>query len=97
MSVSPRFAWKREKGVLLYFLTHTRADGTIPSEDSILSKEAHMGIREVTYTAIAVRIAAAFFLGGIIGLGTLVCALGLGPFIQFFNVHISRKLCGYEE
>ena len=68
MSVSPRFAWKRENGVLLYFLTHTRTDGTIPSEDSILSKEAHMGIREVTYAAIAVRIAAAFFLGGIIGM-----------------------------
>lgn len=36
----------------------------------------------------------ACLLGGIVGAGTLVCALGLGPFIQFFNVHVSRKLCG---
>lgn len=38
--------------------------------------------------------AAALLLGGIVGLGTLVCALGLGPFIAFFNRHISQKLCG---
>lgn len=32
-----------------------------------------------------------FLLGGLIGLGTLVCAFGLGPFISFFDVHFSRK------
>ena len=37
---------------------------------------------------------AAFLLGGIVGLGTLVCALGLGPFIAFFNRHVSQTLCG---
>lgn len=36
----------------------------------------------------------AFALGGLIGLGTLVCALGLGPFIAFFNRHVSEKLLG---
>lgn len=30
--------------------------------------------------------------GGLAGIGTLVCALGLGPFIQFFNHFISEKL-----
>lgn len=35
----------------------------------------------------------AFLLGGLIGLGTLVCALGLGPFIAFFNKSVSEKLC----
>ncbi len=39
-------------------------------------------------------VASAFALGGVIGLGTLVCAFGMGPFISFFDVHISRKLCG---
>lgn len=34
-----------------------------------------------------------FTLGGLIGPGTLVCALGLGPFIVFFNHHVSEKLC----
>lgn len=32
--------------------------------------------------------------GGIIGLGTLVSAFGLGPFIHFFNIHVSEKLVG---
>lgn len=35
----------------------------------------------------------AFVLGGLVGLGTLVCALGLGPFIVFFNHHVSEKIC----
>lgn len=30
--------------------------------------------------------------GGIIGLGTLLSAFGLGPFIHFFNIHITEKL-----
>lgn len=33
-----------------------------------------------------------FLAGGIVGLGTLVSALGLGPVINFFNVHFTRKL-----
>lgn len=38
----------------------------------------------------------AFLLGGIVGLGTLICALGLGPFITFFNKLCVRKMCGVE-
>lgn len=38
--------------------------------------------------------AAAYLLGGIVGLGTLVCALGLGPFIAFFTKYAAKKLCG---
>ncbi|MHA7965365.1 YczE/YyaS/YitT family protein [Paenibacillus sp. CAU 1782] len=33
-----------------------------------------------------------FLAGGIVGLGTLVCALALGPIIQFFDVHFTKKL-----
>lgn len=33
-----------------------------------------------------------FLAGGIVGLGTLVSALGFGPVINFFNVHISDKI-----
>lgn len=36
-------------------------------------------------------------LGGIVGLGTLFCALGLGPFIHFFNRTVSEKLCGVQK
>ncbi len=39
----------------------------------------------------------AFVFGGIVGIGTLVCALGLGPFISFFDRHISRRLCGVDK
>ncbi|MBE6908958.1 MAG: hypothetical protein E7474_05050 [Ruminococcaceae bacterium] len=34
----------------------------------------------------------AFALGGIIGAGTLVCTVGLGPFIQFFSKHVAIPL-----
>ena len=36
----------------------------------------------------------AFALGGLIGLGTLVCALGLGPFITIFTNHAAKQLIG---
>ncbi len=39
----------------------------------------------------------AWLLGGIIGLGTLVCALGLGPFITFFTGRVAKPLLKYEE
>ena len=32
----------------------------------------------------------AYLLGGIVGIGTVVCAFGLGPFVQFFSKHIAR-------
>lgn len=35
-----------------------------------------------------------FLAGGIVGLGTLVSAFGLGPFISFFNEHFSKKIVG---
>lgn len=34
--------------------------------------------------------------GGVVGLGTLVCALGFGPFIAFFTRHVSRRLAGMD-
>jgi len=39
----------------------------------------------------------AFLLGGIVGIGTLICAIGLGPFITFFNKNISEKICDKKE
>ncbi len=38
-----------------------------------------------------------FISGGIVGLGTLVSAFGLGPIIDFFNKHLTRKLLKGEE
>ena len=59
--------------------------------------------------AFALAVAAALLLWRFAGIGIVectyiavpamfpVCALGLGPFIHFFNKHISEKLCGYPE
>ena len=33
-----------------------------------------------------------YVFGGIIGIGTVFSAFGFGPFIQFFNTHVSQKL-----
>ena len=33
---------------------------------------------------------------GILGIGSFICALGMGPIVHFFNTKVSRKLCGYE-
>ena len=33
---------------------------------------------------------------GLIGIGSLVCALGIGPVVHFFNIKVSQRLCGYE-
>lgn len=37
----------------------------------------------------------AYLPGGLIGLGTLICAFGLGPFVQFFTKHFSEKVLRY--
>ena len=34
----------------------------------------------------------AFLLGGLIGLGTLVCALALGPFVAFFTRYAAEAM-----
>lgn len=44
----------------------------------------------ITDDAIAAIIC--YLTGGIVGLGTLISAFGLGPFIHFFNRHFSGKL-----
>lgn len=38
-----------------------------------------------------------FLAGGIVGLGTLLSAFGLGPFVHFFDEHFSKKLIGAVE
>ena len=37
-----------------------------------------------------------WLLGGLVGLGTLLCAFCLGPFIQFFDGRFSRKVLQYQ-
>lgn len=38
--------------------------------------------------------AVCFALGGIVNIGTAVCAFGLGPFIHFFDKNVSEKVLG---
>ena len=37
-----------------------------------------------------------WLLGGLVGLGTLICASRLGPFIQFFDRTFSQKVLQYK-
>ena len=36
-----------------------------------------------------------FLTGGLVGIGTLISAFGLGPVVHFFDTHVSEKLIGY--
>lgn len=53
----------------------------------------YFGCRVFTDTLCAVI---TFLLGGLVGLGTLICAFGLGPFVQFFNGAISERVLKYK-
>lgn len=35
-----------------------------------------------------------YLAGGLVGVGTIVAAFGFGPFIHFFNIHVTEKLLG---
>ena len=39
-----------------------------------------------------ISVLTAWLLGGIVGIGTLICAFGLGPFVQYFSNHLARPL-----
>lgn len=54
----------------------------------------HSPISAAAFYGYAVRIAG-FLLGGLLGLGTLICAFCLGPLIQFFNTHVSENVLQY--
>ena len=58
-----------------------------------ISTVPYFGCRVFTDALCAVL---AFLLGGLIGLGTLICAFGLGPFVQFFTRHFSEKVLRYK-
>lgn len=44
----------------------------------------------ITFDALCALIA--YMAGGLIGLGTLICAFGLGPVVSFFNKTVSERL-----
>ncbi len=53
----------------------------------------YVGCRVLTDT---VSVLLCMLLGGVIGVGTLICAVGLGPVIAFFNRAVSRRLTGVD-
>jgi uncharacterized membrane protein YczE len=62
-----------------------------------LSLIMHERCPKITYfwhriTTDAICALVCFLFGGIIGLGTLVSAFGLGPFVQFFTIHVANRL-----
>ena len=72
--------------------------GVAPYDSLALALQDHLhkpyfGCRVFTDALCAVI---TFLLGGLVGIGTLVCAFGLGPFIQFFNGAFSEKILQYK-
>ena len=72
--------------------------GVAPYDSLALALQDHLhkpyfGCRVFTDALCAVI---TFLLGGLVGIGTLVCAFGLGPFIQFFNGLVSERVLQYK-
>lgn len=75
---------------------YQQSDVGVAPYDS-LSLMLHERCRKISYFwcrifTDALAAATCWLAGGIVGLGTLVSAFGLGPFIQFFNVHFTRRI-----
>lgn len=68
--------------------------GIAPYDSLALMLRDHFPVKyfwcRICTDCICVIVCLAF--GGLAGIGTLVCSLGLGPFIHFFNIHVSEKL-----
>ena len=67
-----------------------------------LHQTSDLGVAPYDYLALGLRLFTdtlcallAFLLGGLLGLGTLICAFCLGPLIQFFNTHVSENVLQY--
>ncbi len=58
----------------------------------ILSRKSRLSYLRCRMLTDSLCALAAFLLGGLIGVGTLVCAVGLGPFITFFSKKVARRL-----
>ena len=39
----------------------------------------------------------AYFVGGLVGIGTVIAAFGLGPIVHFFNIYVTDKLLKTEK
>ena len=79
-------------GVSMY---QTADVGVAPWDSlSLILIKRHHKLPYFGYRIIGDAIAAlvCWFAGGIVGIGTAVCAFGLGPFISFFDTHFSKKL-----
>lgn len=78
-------------GLSLY---QTASAGVAPFDSLSLIVNDRLGIpyfwARIFFDAIAAL--SAYFAGGLIGLGTLVCAFGLGPVVSFFNRTITERL-----
>lgn len=58
----------------------------------ILSRKSGQSYFRCRMLTDSLCVLATFLLGGLLGLGTLVCAVGLGPFISFFSKNVVRRL-----
>ena len=74
-------------GVSMY----QRPDVGVSPYDS-LSLIMDKKIPKISYCALV-----AYFAGGLVGIGTVIAAFGLGPIVHFFNIHVTDKLLQTEK
>ena len=83
-------------GAALY---QTSNEGIAPYDSIAIILSEHLPIHYFWCRMITDSLCAlgAFFLGGPLGIGTLVCAFGLGPCIVFFTRYVARPLLGIKK
>lgn len=76
--------------------TYQTADAGIAPYDAlslIISEKTKIPYFWCRMTTDGICALVCFLTGGIVGVGMLMCAFGLGPIISFFNRHFSEKHC----
>ncbi len=83
-------------GAALY---QTSNEGISPYDSIAIILSEHLPVHYFWCRMITDSVCAlgAFLLGGLLGLGTLVCAFGLGPCIVFFTRYVARPLLGIKK
>lgn len=95
--------WLMMAGVITLSLAcalYQTADMGVAPYDSlsiIISRKSRMPYLRCRMLTDSLCALIAFLLGGLIGVGTLVCALGLGPFITFFSKKVARRIIPVSE
>lgn len=69
--------------------------GAIDSISELISNKKNIEYKKIRIMVDLFFIIAGYLMGGVVGIGTIVCALATGPLIQFFRPIINNKIKEY--